>query len=503
MKLSQGIVAGLTKKAGFTVETAVANGFVAQDRVVNNFMTELEAVIPTSPAAMKAIEDASTMTDAIDAVKKQSLTALTNKAVTNLREKLEAKAVGLCAIVKADGIVQYHGIIGYTDVELVDEAHMHINQTYSYSLFAEIVLGHISPVAALNADIRVARQVLNDVLKNEAIMDVVSEFDENFCSGLAQGEYALGFGTKYYNFTAEEGLEHQEALFATLKGAGLVEAYENALNDILASMVANQQETNEDEVVEMTKETPVVEEVVATVTAEETVTITVAEYESLKTFETMNDTNLELMSQLKTRVEEYETVIEGLGKQLDEKDARIKELNRKLLAKTFMAGNKKPTNTKEEENMSTFKISVKSFKEVAVHTTPENKVVSSSAIEGMDVGNAIKARVKMVDVSKGLNQKVREKSPEVIVKAANATHTGIDAVATAAHKVTNVVAKSTNTAIQRSANAVDTVLDFIAPVEATVDMAAYRRTKAEAKDGDIVEIHGHKYEMKNGRLIVL
>ena len=67
----------------------------------------------------------------------------------------------------------------------------------------------------------------------------------------------------------------------------------------------------------------------------------------------------------------------------------------------------------------------------------------------------------------------------------------------------NVNAKAINTGIQKLANAVDSILDFIAPVEATVDMAAYNRIKAEAKDGDIVEINGHKYQMKNCRFIVL
>lgn len=365
------------------------------------------------------------------------------------------------------------GTIAYLNVEMKDLTRKQLLETYGYALFTEFVK---DTIADFDLGTEAPQLLAKQLLASKYIRESVVEFNQNFCAGLTTGHSLIEGDTKYYPMTKEDSEAHKEALVTTLQAANLMDKYA----DLLTRNIEKSFSAGEESQVQ-----------------EETVTITVAEYESLRSIEAVNDRNLELMAQLEARVKEYEVAIEGLGKQLDEKDAHIATLEKELTSVQTT------TNTKEDTNMSTFKISVKSFKEVAVRETPENKVVSTSAIEGMDVGNLIKARVKAIEVSKGLNNKVREKSPETIVKVANATHTGIDAVANAAHKTTNVIAKSTNTVIQKSANAVDAVLDFVAPVEATVDMAAFNRMKSEAKDGDIVTVNGHEYEMKNGRLMAI
>ena len=367
----------------------------------------------------------------------------------------------------------FQGTVSYADVAMKDLNRKLLPETYGYGLLAEMIK---TPVAQFNiADMGEIHALTNHVLRNQKIRESLVEFNQNFCTGLATGLSFVKGNTEYYSISKEDSEAHQEALFATLETAGLIDKYSEILTVQVNHLLKEQKEATTEEASTMT---------------EENVTITLAEYNSLKAIESVNDTNVALMAELNVKVKAYEDLIANLEDMLTEKDELIKSLEENT------------TNTEEEVNMSEFKITVKSFKEVEVRKTNEDKAVSMDAIDGMDVGAMIKARIKTVDVSKNVNNKIRENAPKAIVKVTNATHTGIDAVAVAAHKTANVIAKATNTTVLKSANAVDAVLDFVAPSTESVELSEMKKAKANAKEGEVFEVNGSSYKLVNGSLIV-
>lgn len=526
MEVTKGLVAALTSKADFTVTTAVEAGFVGNDRIISNFMTVLDAFVQASPAVVKTIKGSSTITEAVNAISSKTLTTLKNKAIKELREVLEAKAyVNNGRVIGTDGVIEYAGILSHNvDTETANYDH----KTYTAALLREITAGSL---ATTGIEGITARPVLNSVvarfLELEGGTELFNEFQENFSSALATGEYQLGFGSKYYNITKEDGEVHQEALLTTIEAAKLLPAYEQVMSDVATTFVANLnkaaeqqakiQELKEEEAV--TVEQPVVEVVEETVAttveqpAEEVVTITVAEYNMLTAMESAMEKNTELLGVQQQRITEQEELLikaaaalDAQGKQaadlleqIKNQSAQIADLTLKLAQKpVVLATPNTNTNTEEETKMTnpTFKIEIKDLKVVAARPAKEDKVVSKDAIEGLEVGTVIKAQVATVSALKSVNEKIRVKAPEVTVKVANATHTGIDKVAEVAHKTTNVIAKAANTTVLKSANAVDAVLDFVAPTEKRVDVAAIRRMTSTVKIDDVVDIAGRKYIFK-------
>lgn len=503
MKLAQSIVVALTEKVGYTVEAQVAQGYTADARIINYYMSELYKAIVASEKASDVVEASSTVEEVVASIKPQTLKSLNNKALSELKKNLEARAHNKGIVVGTDGIVEFTGMLNVKgDGSAVSEY-----TTYGAALLRSIIeQSYVETGIALLAERKSVSTALTNFLDNvDGAWAMMDEFNTNFSTGLATGDYKLGLGIREYTITKEDSEEHKQALITTMVSVGLADALSTSVNETAKAIM----ETTV--VVEQAKEEVVM-------TTEETVTITVAEYDALNSIAVIAEQNKKATDELIAKNTEFANLIAGLEKELtikDElvakRDTEIAELTKQLAKQNAavekltvaVQKHKSEVKTKGEAKMSEFKLTVDVLNKVEVRATKEGKVTSSKEIEKKDVGNVVKATVKTVSVGKAVNNKIRTVAPEVIIKTANATHTGIDKVAIVAHKTTNVIAKSTNTVIAKSANAVDAILDTIAPTEHTVNISTLKRLKEEAKEGDVYEIDGYSYQVVNGKHIVL
>lgn len=498
-QLTREVIKPLFEKAGGF--NPAEHGYTDADAVAKHYNTVFSHFVNNNATIAKLVPT-HTGNALVQAVKKQTLTAITNKAVARLRADLEDKAKRVYGdVIDKNGLSLYSGILGVFDG--VEDPRFGI--TYGFGVFAELVDIMVADLIELK-DIRELRQLAKGALVVPGVKEVIEYFNANYCPGLITNTL-LGIDAYVQEFTVAEGDQHIESLRLMIESQNITDSLAAYLGEAVESIKKQSTKVTE-------KPAPKKEE------KEETTMITIAkeEYETLKnTVETQgkllaeNKATFELAEQ---QIDQQQAVINKQKEIIDEQQAvidsqlpLIEEFKAEVAKlQSENAALKTKSTTKVESEMTTatdFKLNIDALKAIAPRPADKDKVTNKEDIKDIDVSAVIRARVATASTGKALNQKVRDNAPKAIVATANATHTGIDAVATAAHKATNFVAHTAHATVQHTTNAADYLLDAIAPSTESTAVSAFKNIEANKKDGAIVTVGGSQFKIVDGKYVAL